>query len=463
MAKPKRRYVCNACGGVQLRWTGQCEACGAWNTLEEELAAGSAPRRSAGGAGLALVPLDADIAMPPRLPTGIAELDRVLGGGLVRGSAVLVGGDPGIGKSTLMLQAAAAIASGGGRVVYLSGEESVEQVQLRARRLGLAGVPLALACETDLAIVLDALDGPRAPALLVVDSIQTVSVPEIEAAPGTVSQIRAAADRLVRFAKRRGTVLVLVGHVTKDGQIAGPRVLEHMVDTVLYFEGERGLQFRLLRAVKNRFGPANELGIFEMRESGLVPVANPSELFLGDRAARVPGACVFAGIEGTRPVLVEIQALVAPSLLATPRRTVVGWDAGRLATILAVLETRCGLVTAGRDVYLNVAGGLEVREPAADLAVAAAVVSSLAGRPLPEGTVAFGEVGLAGEVRAVGRVDLRLREAAKLGFRRALVPAAVAGEAEPLELVPVARLAELVGVIGEPARSAPGGRRMHGA
>lgn len=461
MAKPKRRYVCNSCGQIQLRWTGQCEACGAWNSLEETLDPASGPRRAAARGGLMLVSLAADIAPPPRLETGIAELDRVLGGGLVRGSAVLVGGDPGIGKSTLMLQAAAALAATGGRVVYLSGEESVEQVQLRARRLGLDQVPLELACETDVSVVLDALDGPQAPMLLVVDSIQTMSVPEIEAAPGTVSQIRAAADRLVRFAKRRGTVLVLVGHVTKDGQIAGPRVLEHMVDTVLYFEGERGLQFRLLRAVKNRFGPANELGIFEMRESGLMPVGNPSELFLGDRKARVPGACVFAGLEGTRPVLVEIQALVAPSLLATPRRTVVGWDAGRLATILAVLETRCGLVTAGRDVYLNVAGGLEVREPAADLAVAAAVVSSLAGRPLPAGTVAFGEVGLAGEVRAVARVDLRLREAAKLGFERALVPAAVAGEAAPLALVPVARLAELVGIVGEPAHPAALRHRMH--
>lgn len=460
MAKRERRFVCNACGGVQLRWTGRCEACGAWNSLEEELGPPMRAGRARRGAGLELVPLAADIAPAPRLSSGIGELDRVLGGGFVQGSAVLVGGDPGIGKSTLMLQASAALAQAGSRVIYLSGEESVAQVQLRARRLGLAGLPVALACETDLARVLEALDGPQAPALLVVDSIQTMFVPDIEAAPGTVSQIRASADRLVRFAKQRGTVLVLVGHVTKDGQIAGPRVLEHMVDTVLYFEGERGLQFRLLRAVKNRFGPANEIGIFEMRESGLVPVANPSELFLAQRDARVPGACVFAGIEGTRPVLVEIQALVAPSLLAMPRRTVVGWDVGRLATILAVLETRCGLVTAGRDVYLNVAGGLEVREPAADLAVAAAIVSSLSGRPLPEGTVAFGEIGLAGEVRPVGRVDLRLREAAKLGFRRALLPAACAAVESSLERVGIGRLGELVSLVGQPAGRGKAGAEM---
>ncbi|GBD43135.1 DNA repair protein RadA [bacterium HR40] len=405
------------------------------------------------------MPLAAEVEPPPRLETGMGELDRVLGGGFVRGSAVLIGGDPGIGKSTLMLQAAAAVAHTGKSVVYLSGEESVEQVQLRARRLGLARAPVALACETDLSQVLPALDGPTAPALLVVDSIQTVSVPEVEAASGTVSQIRAAADQLVRFAKRRGTVLVLVGHVTKDGQIAGPRLLEHMVDTVLDFEGERGLPFRLLRAVKNRFGPADELGIFEMRESGLVAVADASGLFLGERSLRVPGACVFAGIEGTRPVLVEIQVLLAPSPFATPRRTVVGWDAGRLATILAVLEARCGLTLAGRDVYLNVAGGLQVREPGADLAVAAAILSSLAGRPMPEGTVAFGEIGLAGEVRPVGRVDLRLREAAKLGFRQVLLPAASAVEDSPLTLLPVARLAELVDRIGGPAAPRRRGER----
>lgn len=433
------------------RWAGRCEACGGWNTLAEEaprrVAGRTAPRRRT-ASGVEFVGLSTAREPPPRIPTGIGEFDRVLGGGLVRGSAVLIGGDPGIGKSTLVLQALAAVAATGLRCVCVSGEESVEQIQLRARRLGLADSPVELAAAVEVERVLDVLEAGPPPAILAVDSVQTAMVEGIEAAPGTVSQIRAAADLLVRYAKRTGTALLLVGHVTKEGAIAGPRVLEHMVDTVLYFEGERGHQYRLLRAVKNRFGATNELGVFEMRDRGLVPVDNPSALFLGDRRLRVPGTCVFAGIEGTRPVLVEVQALVSPSVLAAPRRTVVGWDAGRLAMVLAVLETRCGLPVGGRDVYLNVAGGLRIQEPAADLAVAAAITSSLLGEPLPPETVVFGEVGLAGEVRPVAQTEARLREAEKLGFERALLPRSPRNPPSGLELVPLSRLAELVRELG---------------
>ncbi len=457
MARERRTYVCQSCGATQPRWTGRCDACGAWNSVTEEVVTtrSGAARRAAGR--IELVPLAGEVAPPPRTATGIEEFDRVLGGGIVRGSAVLIGGDPGIGKSTLMLQVAATLAGAGRHGIYVSGEESVEQVQLRARRLGLAGSPLRLASATVVEEVLAVLEGREAPALLVIDSIQTMASTELEAAPGTVSQIRFAADRLIRFAKRSGTALFLIGHVTKDGQIAGPRVLEHMVDTVLYFEGERGHQYRLLRAIKNRFGPANELGVFEMREAGLLPVANPSELFVGDRSKRVPGSCVFAGMEGSRPVLVEIQALVAPSVLATPRRAVVGWDGNRLAMVLAVLETRCGLVTAGRDIYLNVAGGLRVQEPAADLAVAAALVSSLENRPLPPESVVFGEIGLAGEVRAVGQAEARLREARKLGFGLAILPPTKAPP-EGIALREVRRLNELIALLAADGRSRPAAR-----
>jgi DNA repair protein RadA/Sms len=452
VSRARAAFVCQACGAVHPRWAGRCEGCGAWNTIVEEPArdapgAARAPARR--GGGLELVPLAGADRPRPRLSTGLAELDRVLGGGLVPGSALLLGGDPGIGKSTLTLQAAAALAAAGHRVVYLSGEESVEQIRLRARRLGLAEAPVELAAATRVDDMLAALDRPGAPALLVVDSIQTVWLDGLEAAPGTVSQLRAAAQALVGLAKRRGTALLLIGHVTKDGVIAGPRVLEHMVDAVLYFEGERGEAFRVLRAVKNRFGPANEIGVFEMAEAGLLPVADPSALFLAQREEGVTGSAVLAAMEGSRPLLVEVQALVGASVPGTPRRAVVGWDGGRLAMILAVLEARCGLVTAGRDVYLNVAGGLRIAEPAADLAVAAAIASALLGAPLPRATVIFGEVGLAGEIRAVGHAAARLREASKLGLRRAIVPRAAApepagAEAAGLELVGLGRLVELV-------------------
>ncbi|MFO1036440.1 MAG: DNA repair protein RadA [Geminicoccaceae bacterium] len=451
MAKPSRAFVCQSCGTAHPRWAGRCDACGSWNSLVEE--APEPPARIGGGVAkggrrVALVPLAGESEPPPRIGTGIDELDRALGGGIVQGAAFLIGGDPGIGKSTLTLQAAAALALQGREVVYVSGEESIDQIRLRARRLGLERAPVRLASATSVADILATVDTREPPALLVIDSIQTMYVETLEQAPGTVLQLRASADALIRFAKRRGTGIMLIGHVTKEGQIAGPRLLEHMVDAVLYFEGDRGHQFRLLRAVKNRFGPANEIGVFEMGERGLLPVANPSALFLQQRDEAVAGAAVFAGIEGSRPLLVEVQALVAPTSFGTPRRAVVGWDSNRLAMLLAVLETRCGLVMGMRDVYLNVAGGLRIQEPAADLAMAAAIVSAEMGRPVPAATVFFGEVGLAGEVRGVGQIDARLKEAGKLGFTRAVLPSTRRETGSDLELVELSQLRDLVGLVG---------------
>jgi DNA repair protein RadA/Sms len=355
--------------------------------------------------------------------TGITELDRVAGGGFVPGSGVLIGGDPGIGKSTLLLQAMAALARKGERVVYISGEEAIAQVRLRAQRLGLDDAPVLLATETNVSDILATLAEDKPPAIAVIDSIQTLWAPSIEAAPGTVSQLKAGSEALVRFAKQKGTAMLLVGHVTKDGQIAGPKVVEHMVDAVLYFEGDRGHQFRILRAVKNRFGPTDEIGVFEMSDGGLAEVTNPSRLFMGSNEHPTPGTAVFAGMEGTRPLLIEVQALVSPSPLGTPRRTTVGWDSNRLAMILAVLEARAGVQIGQNDVYLNVAGGLRVREPAADLAVAAALLSSLTGTVIPPGTAVFGEIALSGAIRPVGQTEARLKEAQKLGLKEAVVAA----------------------------------------
>lgn len=425
-------YVCQSCGAIHAKWAGRCDDCGSWNSLQEETPAAplgtqaSGPKRSTRRSRLELVDLGSATDDPPRFETGMAEFDRVAGGGLVPGSAVLVGGDPGIGKSTLLLQAAARLAGAGQRAVYISGEEAADQVRRRARRLGLADAPVALAAETSLESILDGLKADP-PAIAVLDSIQTLWSDQLAAAPGTVAQVRACAQELVRFAKKRGTAVILVGHVTKDGQIAGPRVVEHMVDAVLYFEGERSHQFRILRAVKNRFGPTDEIGVFEMGDKGLGEVANPSSLFLDGRGNAAPGTAVFAGMEGTRPVLTEIQALVAPAAFGTPRRAVVGWDSGRLAMVLAVLEARCGIGFGGKDVYLNVAGGLKIAEPAADLAVAAALVSSAFDAALPAESVVFGEIALSGDVRPVGRAEARLKEAAKLGFSRAIAPAGIEG------------------------------------
>jgi DNA repair protein RadA/Sms len=445
MAKALSSYVCQSCGAAHSKWSGRCESCGEWNTLVEEAASSTVPRGLGAkrGRAVAFSRLDGAEADPPRLVTKIEEFDRVCGGGLVPGSALLVGGDPGIGKSTLLLQVAAAVARAGLPVAYVSGEESIDQVRLRARRLGLGGAQVALAAETSVRDILAGLDTEK-PRLVIIDSIQTMYLDNLDSAPGTVAQVRGSAQELIRQAKRRGASVVLVGHVTKDGQIAGPRVVEHMVDAVLYFEGERGHQFRILRAVKNRFGPSDEIGVFEMTDAGLAEVANPSALFLGERANQISGSAVFAGVEGSRPLLVEIQALVAPSSLGTPRRAVVGWDGGRLAMLLAVLDARCGLGLGGNDVYLNVAGGLRIAEPAADLAVAAALLSSANDQPVPEGLVVFGEIGLSGEVRPVSQIDARLKEAAKLGFTRALIPASAKPRRLPLAADEIARLDELV-------------------
>ena len=453
MAKRSSHFVCQSCGASSPKWVGRCEACGEWNSLvEEPLRSGppgalGGPGRRGGGRAqpLAFHELTGASTQVPRLTSGIAELDRVCGGGLVAGSAVLIGGDPGIGKSTLLLQAAAGVAAGGSAAVYISGEESIDQIRLRARRLGLGAAPVRLASATSVRDIAAGLEGPDTPAVVVVDSIQTLYVDSLDSAPGTVAQVRASAQELIGLAKARGFTLFLVGHVTKEGLIAGPRVLEHMVDSVLYFEGERGHQFRILRAVKNRYGPTDEIGVFEMTDRGLSEVPNPSALFLAERRGNVSGAAVFAGIEGSRPVLVEVQALVSPSPLGTPRRAVVGWDGGRLAMVLAVLEARCGLVLAGQDVYLNVAGGLRINEPAADLAVAAALVSGARDRPVPEDTVVFGEIGLSGEVRGVAQSEQRLKEAAKLGFARALIPAQRRrAESGGLALDEIAHLQDLV-------------------
>lgn len=363
-----------------------------------------------------LVPLSGETESAARVVTGLVELDRVTGGGFVKGSALLVGGDPGIGKSTLLLQSAAALANKGKRVVYVSGEEAVAQVRLRAQRLGLGEAGVLLAAETNVEIILATLEGGPPPDLVIIDSIQTLWTDRVDSAPGTVTQVRTSAQALTRFAKKSGAAVVLVGHVTKDGQIAGPRVVEHMVDAVLYFEGDSSHTFRILRGVKNRYGATDEIGVFAMTERGLEQVANPSALFLDQRDKDAAGSAVFAGMEGTRPLLIEIQALVAPSPLGTPRRAVVGWDSSRLSMVLAVLETRCGVRIGANDIYLNVAGGLKINEPAADLAVAAALISSLTGSPLPADAVYFGEISLAGGVRPVVHGALRLREAQKLGF-----------------------------------------------
>lgn len=449
MAKAKSSYVCQECGATHPKWVGRCDACGGWNSLVEEKAPESAPKGlgSKRGNKINFVGLDGAEKDPPRRVAGIREFDRVLGGGLVPGSAVLIGGEPGIGKSTLLMQVTAAL-SAKGKTVYISGEEAIAQLRLRARRLGLEKAPVDLAAATSVRDIVATLDVPDATDLVVIDSIQTMYIDSLESAPGTVSQVRASAQELIRVAKRRGFALLLVGHVTKEGTIAGPRVLEHMVDTVLHFEGERSHQFRILRAVKNRFGPADEIGVFEMSDSGLGEVSNPSELFLGEREGDVSGAAVFAGIEGSRPVLVEIQALAAPSALGTPRRAVIGWDSGRLAMVMAVLDTRCGLSLGPLDVYLNVAGGLKISEPAADLAVAAALMSAESGEAIKSATVVFGEIGLSGEIRPVSRLEARLKEAAKLGFERAVIPKARSAKAQPpsilgLEIVEIAHLRDL--------------------
>lgn len=426
MPRDKTLFSCQSCGYQTTKWLGRCPDCGQWESLVEERVAAPAKgaRRTgatSGGQPTPLVEITAD--GEGRRSTSIGELDRVLGGGMVGGSAILIGGDPGIGKSTLLLQATAALAASGVKTLYVSGEESAQQIRMRAERLGLADSRAWVLCETSLERILEIAQS-LAPDVIAVDSIQTVSSAELASAAGSIGQVRESAARLVAFSKQGGAACFLVGHVTKEGYLAGPRVLEHMVDTVLYFEGDRGHTFRVLRAVKNRFGSTNEIGVFEMKDSGLTPVLNPSELFLSERLVGVAGSVVIAAMEGTRPILVELQALVTPSAFGTPRRTTLGIDSNRLALLVAVLEKKVGLHLTGQDIFLNVAGGFSIDEPAADLGVVAAVASSFLDRPIDPGTLVIGEVGLAGEVRAVHQAEARVREAQKMGFRRCILPSA---------------------------------------
>jgi DNA repair protein RadA/Sms len=453
------RFVCQACGAVWPKWSGKCEACNEWNTIVEEAVEPThvASKKASKSGRLTFTGLDGQAEPPPRVKTGLGELDRVLGGGLVPSSVILVGGDPGIGKSTLLLQTACRLGAGGQRVIYISGEESVDQIRLRARRLGLAVPGIEIAASINVADIISTLSSENDVRLVVIDSIQTMWLETVDSAPGSVAQVRACSFELIRLAKKRGFALVLVGHVTKDGALAGPRVMEHMVDAVMYFEGDRGHQFRILRAAKNRFGATDEIGVFAMTEQGLSEVPNPSALFLAERRGNIAGSAVFAGLEGSRPVLLEVQALLAPKAGdGGARRSVLGWDSGRLMMLLAVLEARCGLKLSGMDVYLNFAGGLKVTEPAADLAVAAALVSAMAGRPTSAGTVYFGEIGLSGEVRQVPQPDLRLREAGKLGFSSAVLPkqirqvtGATLRPPEGLQLREIGHLTELTGPMTE--------------
>lgn len=463
MAKSSKQYNCQSCGVVTSKWSGKCESCNEWNTIVEEVVEASAPKGLGSkrrGNAIQMVPLKGNMSeKKPRHVTGLAEFDRVTGGGLVAGSALLIGGDPGIGKSTLLLQVVCKLALAGKKCVYVSGEEAVDQVRLRAQRLGLDNAPVDLASATSVRdIIASVEDASNTPDLLVIDSIQTMYVDIVESAPGTVTQVRTSAQELIRVAKRRGICILFVGHVTKDGQIAGPRVLEHLVDAVLYFEGDRGHQFRILRTVKNRFGPTDEIGVFEMAQEGLVEVTNPSELFLSQRQEHVAGSVVLAGLEGTRPVLVEVQALVAPSPHGNPRRAVIGWDSNRLAMVLAVLESRCGITLSDSDIFLNIAGGIRISEPAADLAVAAALISSQTGQPVQGNTVFFGEVGLSGEIRTVAQPDLRTKEAAKLGFDQAMIPAppkkGKKSEQSPLNIRQIDHLDDLVRLLTPLRRAA---------
>lgn len=439
MSSKKTAYSCQNCGAVHFKWSGKCSDCGAWNSLVEEFAEGGSSsffsrieedaKSSKASANknirkVNLVSLNGEAQEFPRIKTNINELDRVLGGGLVQGSVVLIGGDPGIGKSTLLIQTAHSLAKNNNSIIYISGEESVDQVRLRAKRLGCDESKIKLASTTNVTEIINTVKDESLPTIVIIDSIQTMFIEELSSAPGTVSQVRAAAGELTIFAKRNNVTLLIVSHVTKDGQIAGPKVLEHMVDTVLYFEGEKDLHFRILRAIKNRFGAANEIGVFEMNEIGLSEVANPSELFLTTYDHKTSGTAVFGGIEGSRPILVEIQALVAPSFIPTPRRAVVGWDLNRLAMIIAVLNTRYGINLFDKEVYLNIVGGLKIVETSADLAVACALISAARDIALPNSTIAIGEIGLSGEVRMVSSLEVRLKEAYKLGFINCLIPKA---------------------------------------
>lgn len=451
MKNKHKIYLCTECGEDFTKWSGQCPSCGAWNTLKEHTVEGGTKALKVAtvlSGALELVGLDdPDLPEPARIISGNEEFDRALGGGVVPGSAILIGGDPGVGKSTLLIQMMSKFAQNGARAVYVSGEEGTAQIKMRARRLGLAQAKVELAAETSLSVILNGLKkGPKVD-VLVIDSVQTVYSDSAEAAPGTVTQLRAVTHDLVNFAKKNDIVVIMVGHVTKEGQLAGPRMVEHMVDAVIYFEGDKRYDYRLLRAVKNRFGPADEIGVFEMRETGLEAVVNPSALFLENDGEAKPGAAIFAGVEGSRPILTEVQALIVPAPYGTPRRSVVGWEGGRLSMIMAVAEARAGAVFGGFDVFLNVVGGLKITDPALDLAAAAALFSALRGTPLPEKTVFFGEVTLTGSVRSVRSVEARLKEAEKLGFTRAIIPDNIKAPSRSLDITRVKEIAQLSEIV----------------
>jgi DNA repair protein RadA/Sms len=449
MAKAKVKFICQTCGYESPKWMGKCPGCGEWNTMTEEVLKSGSPRRAVFAHSNQTVQKPSPITtiettQEPRIFTNLEEFNRVLGSGIVKGSLVLIGGDPGIGKSTLLLQVSSQLADNGHDVLYISGEESVKQTKLRADRLGVKSNKLLVLSETDLSFISKAID-ETSPAFVVVDSIQTVYHSEISSAPGSVSQVRESTAELMRIAKTKGIAVFIVGHVTKEGSIAGPRLLEHMVDTVLYFEGERHHTYRILRAVKNRFGSTNEMGIFEMKEAGLEEVQNPSEIFLEERSKGAAGSTVVASMEGTRSVLVEIQALISPTSFGNPRRMATGIDHNRVPLLMAVLEKRVGLLLQNQDAYLKVAGGVKLDEPAIDLAVAVSIASSFKDAPPKPTDVIIGEVGLTGEVRRVSRIEQRVIEAAKLGFKRAVIPHANIGGWNPpddIEIIGVKNVAE---------------------
>ena len=423
MLKSNKQYICQACGTIHLKWSGKCEQCNKWNSLlEENITKPSGPLSKSSGHKINFEYLKSDTLEYPRLHTGFSEIDRVIGGGFVSGSVTLIGGDPGIGKSTLLLQLVGNLSKKDEQCIYVSGEESLSQIKMRADRLGIKDSNIQFASVTNASDIATTIISIKTRSILIIDSIQTMYLPQLDSSPGTVTQVRACTHELIIAAKKTNSILILIGHVTKDGTIAGPRVLEHMVDTVLYFEGDNNFQYRVLRSIKNRFGPTNEIGVFEMLQVGLKEIINPSKLFLSDRQKNVSGSAIFAGLEGTRPILIEVQALVMPSSLASPRRTIVGWDTARLSMLSAVLESRCKIHLSNMDIFLNIAGGIKIFEPAADLAVAAAIISSVKDIPISFSSVFFGEIGLSGEIRKVNQPELRIKEAAKLGFDNIILP-----------------------------------------
>ena len=449
--KSNKQYICQSCGSVYMKWTGKCEHCNEWNSLiEESNSKPSGPLSKSKGQTINFETLNNDIIEYPRLKTNIEEMDRVIGGGFVSGSVTLIGGDPGIGKSTLLLQIVGNLSKMDENCLYISGEESISQIKMRADRLGIQDKRIQFASVTNAADIATTMNVMKKRCVLVIDSIQTMYLPQVDSSPGTVSQVRASTNELIIAAKKSNSILILIGHVTKDGSIAGPRILEHMVDTVLYFEGENHFQYRILRSIKNRFGPTNEIGVFEMLSNGLKQIVNPSELFLSDRQKNVSGSAIFAGLEGTRPILIEVQALVTPSTLPSPRRTIVGWDIARLSMLSAVLESRCKIHLSNMDIFLNIAGGIKIYEPAADLAVAAAIISSVKNIPLSFSSVYFGEVGLSGEIRKIPQPELRIKEAYKLGFDTITLPSKQkVMKKEDLSYINITLLNDLVRLITE--------------